>query len=216
MGQLAGGPPIAELAGRAKAASRELALAGGAAKTELLHRAAELLASREAEILAANASDVARAEREGASATTVDRLRLSGARIEAMAAGLRAVAALPDPVGEVVDGWVRPNGLRVRRVRVPLGVIAVIYENRPNVTSRRRRPLPRLGERGRPARLGGGARLEPGDHARRIREALAKTGLPEDCVVLVEDTAHERRAQLMRLRGSSTASSPVAGRPSSR
>ncbi len=88
-----------------------------------------------AAILAANAEDVARAESDGVSATVIDRLRLSSQRIDAMAAGLRQVAALADPVGEVVDGWVRPNGLRIERVRVPLGVVAIIYENRPNVTS---------------------------------------------------------------------------------
>ena len=71
----------------------------------------------------------------GVSDTVVDRLRLDAARIEGMAAGLRQVAALADPVGEVLDGWTRPNGLRISRVRVPLGVVAIIYENRPNVTS---------------------------------------------------------------------------------
>ncbi len=87
------------------------------------------------ELLDANAIDVDRAEESGASPTIVDRLRLSPVRVEAMAQGLRKVAGLPDPVGEIADGWVRPNGLRVRRVRVPLGVVAIVYENRPNVTS---------------------------------------------------------------------------------
>src|SRR5918994_2017755 len=83
----------------------------------------------------AQADDVAAAEAAGVTATVVDRLRLSPARLEGMAAGLRTVAALPDPVGSVVGGWVRPNGLRIEQVRVPLGVVAIVYENRPNVTS---------------------------------------------------------------------------------
>ncbi len=79
--------------------------------------------------------DVARATDQGVSDTVIDRLRLTEAKIEAMASGLRQVASLADPVGEVLDGWTRPNGLRIHRVRVPLGVVAIIYENRPNVTS---------------------------------------------------------------------------------
>ena len=86
-------------------------------------------------MLAANRLDLERAAGRGAGRDAVDRLRLDEARLAPMAEGLRTVAALPDPVGEVVDGWVRPNGLRVERVRVPLGVVGVIYENRPNVTS---------------------------------------------------------------------------------
>ena len=126
---------IAELGRRAKAASRVLALAPTAAKDDALRTAADLLVERSAELLRANAVDVARATDQGVSATVIDRLRLTEAKIEAMATGLRQVAALADPVGEVLDGWTRPNGLRIRRERVPLGVVAIIYENRPNVTS---------------------------------------------------------------------------------
>src|SRR5688500_7837388 len=126
---------VADLGQRAKAASRVLATASTEAKDGGLLVGADLLVERAAEILDANAADVARAEGDGVSATVVDRLRLTSTRIDSMAAGLRKVAALPDPVGEVVDGWVRPNGLRIERVRVPLGVVAIIYENRPNVTS---------------------------------------------------------------------------------
>ncbi|HEY8060542.1 MAG TPA: gamma-glutamyl-phosphate reductase, partial [Acidimicrobiales bacterium] len=124
---------VAELGLRAKAASRALARAASAAKDAALLAAADLLVARSQEILDANAIDVARAEANGVSSTVIDRLRLSPARIDAMAAGLRQVAALADPVGEVLDGWTRPNGLRIQRVRVPLGVVAIIYENRPNV-----------------------------------------------------------------------------------
>ena len=112
-----------------------LATASTEAKDAALLAAADLLLDRHAEILAANAEDVATAEAAGERSTVVDRLRLSDARLQSMAAGLRQVAGLADPVGEVTDGWVRPNGLQVQRVRVPLGVVAIIYENRPNVTS---------------------------------------------------------------------------------
>jgi len=126
---------IAELGRRAKAASRQLALTSTAERNEALLAAADLLVARSDDILAANRVDIDRAESEGVSPTVVDRLRLTPARVESMAGGLRQVAALADPVGEVLDGWVRPNGLRIERVRVPLGVVAIIYENRPNVTS---------------------------------------------------------------------------------
>src|SRR5262245_5496869 len=124
---------IADLGRRAKAASRVLATASTAAKNAALEAAADLLVERAPEILEANNVDVKQAVRRGTSATLIDRMGLSDARIEGMANGLRTVAALADPVGEVVDGWVRPNGLRIERVRVPLGVVAIIYESRPNV-----------------------------------------------------------------------------------
>ncbi len=127
--------PVPELARRAKIASRRLAVASTAEKDAALIAAADLLVARAADLLEANASDVVRAEGTGVSANLVDRLRLTDTRVEAMASGLRQVAALRDPVGEVTDGWVRPNGLRIQRVRVPLGVVAIIYESRPNVTS---------------------------------------------------------------------------------
>src|SRR5918999_755091 len=126
---------VADLGARAKAASRALATASTEAKDAALSAAADLLVERTDDLLAANAADVERELAAGASSTVVDRLRLTDARVEAMAGGLRQVASLPDPVGEVVEGWTRPNGLRISRVRVPLGVVAIIYENRPNVTS---------------------------------------------------------------------------------
>src|SRR5690606_37942402 len=127
--------PVAELGARAKAAARVLATESTAAKDAALLAAADLLVARTSDILEANAVDVARATDDGATATVIDRLRLTEAKIEGMAGGLRQVASLPDPVGEVIGGWVRPNGLRISQVRVPLGVVAIIYENRPNVTS---------------------------------------------------------------------------------
>ena len=126
---------LSELGQRAKAASLALALASTATKDAALAAAADLLSQRSEDILTANAADVERAKADGVPATIIDRLRLSDARIASMAGGLRQVASLADPVGEVVEGWVRPNGIRIEKVRVPLGVVAIVYENRPNVTS---------------------------------------------------------------------------------
>ncbi|HEX9530718.1 MAG TPA: glutamate-5-semialdehyde dehydrogenase [Acidimicrobiales bacterium] len=191
---------LADLGARARAAAVELAAAPTSAKSSGLSAAADLLAQHEAEILHANADDVERAEASGTSATLVDRLRLDPARVAAMADGLRQVAALPDPVGEVVDGWVRPNGLRIRRVRVPLGVIGVIYESRPNVTSDAAGLCVKSGNaaflRGSSAAIRSNIAV-----AAALREGLAKAGLPEDAVVLVEDTSRESATEFMRLRG---------------
>ena len=120
---------------RAKAAARILATVSTDAKNAALLAGADLLESRIDEILVANARDVAREEAGGMAPGLVDRLRLDASRVTGMANGLRQVAALPDPVGEISEGWTRPNGLRINRVRVPLGVVAIIYESRPNVTS---------------------------------------------------------------------------------
>ena len=189
-----------ELGHRARDAARILALASTAAKDEALTRAADLLVDRADEILAANTQDVGRAETAGTAATVVDRLRLTEARVAAMAGGLRTVAGLPDPVGEVVEGWVRPNGLRIRRVRVPLGVVAIVYENRPNVTSDAAALCLKSGNaaflRGSSAALRSNLAI-----ARLLREALAKAGLPEDAAIVVEDTSHEAAIEFMRLRG---------------
>ncbi len=193
--------PIAELGARAKAASRVLANASTETKDDALLAAADLLLDRHAEILASNEQDVAAAEASGTTAAVVDRLRLSDARLQSMADGLRKVAELPDPVGEVADGWTRPNGLRVQRVRVPLGVVAIIYENRPNVTS---------DAFGLCLKAGNAAFLRGSSGAIRsniaiaaaLREGLAKAGLPEDSLVLVEDTSYEAAVEFMRLRES--------------
>ena len=192
--------PMAELGQRAKAASRVLATASTAAKDAALLAAADLLVQRSAEVLAANAQDVARAEADGTRSTVIDRLRLSPDRIEAMAEGLRQVATLADPVGEVVEGWTRPNGLEIAKVRVPLGVVAIIYENRPNVTSDAFGLCLKSGNaaflRGSSAALASNLAV-----ASALREGVAKAGLPEDCLVLVEDTSHEAAAEFMGLRG---------------
>ena len=117
---------MVELGRAAVAAGRAVARSSSASRDEALLSAADLLDARSGAILAANAKDLDRATAAGTDATSLDRLRLDANRVAGMAAGLRDVAALPDPVGEVVDGWVRPNGLRVERVRSPLGVIGII------------------------------------------------------------------------------------------
>src|SRR5436190_11843718 len=120
---------------RARVASRLLARASAGAKNRALEAAAEALLQREKAILAANAKDVKAARSAGRDDAFIDRLFLTAKAVEAMAEGLRAVARLPDPVGEVSDLRERPSGIRVGRMRVPLGVIAIIYESRPNVTA---------------------------------------------------------------------------------
>jgi len=190
---------LPELGWRAKEAARVVARASGAVKDAALEAAADLMVQSATEIVAANAEDVARAESVGTSATVVDRLRLDAPRVEAMADGLRQVATLPDPVGEVVAGWVRPNGLRISRVRVPLGVVGIIYENRPNVTSDAAGLCLKSGNaaflRGSSAAISSNRTI-----ARVLREGVAKAGLPQDAVVLVEDTSRESAVAFMRLR----------------
>jgi glutamate-5-semialdehyde dehydrogenase len=190
---------IADLGRCAKAAGRVLATATTGAKDAALLAAADLLVERADDVAAANADDVAREQPAGVSATVVDRLRLTPARIDAMAGGLRQVAGLADPVGEITEGWVRPNRLRIHKVRVPLGVVAIIYENRPSVTS---------DAFGLCLKSGNSAFLRGSSGAIRsnvaiagvLREALAKAGLPEDALVLVEDTSRAAAVEFMRQR----------------
>ncbi len=192
--------PIPELARRAKAASRRLATASTALKDEALLTAADLLEARSADVLAANSLDVAGAEGAGIPTGLVDRLRLTEDRVAAMASGLRQVAALADPVGEVLDGWVRPNGLRISRVRVPLGVVAIIYESRPNVTSDAAGLCLKSGNaaflRGSSTAVNSNLAI-----AAVLREAVAKAGLPEDSVIVVEDTSRDAAVEFMQQEG---------------
>jgi glutamate-5-semialdehyde dehydrogenase len=192
--------PIPELARRAKAASRVLATASTGLKDDALSAAADLLEARSADVLAANAQDVAAAEAAGIGAGLVDRLRLDEARIGGMAGGLRQVAGLADPVGEVLDGWVRPNGLRISRVRVPLGVVAIIYESRPNVTSDAAALCLKSGNA---AFLRGSSTAFHSNMAIAavLREAVAKAGLPEDSIVLVDDVSRAAATEFMQQRG---------------
>jgi glutamate-5-semialdehyde dehydrogenase len=191
---------LSELGQRAKAASLALALASTATKDAALGAAADLLSQRSEDILTANAADVERAKADGAPATIIDRLRLSDARIASMAGGLRQVASLADPVGEVVEGWVRPNGIRIEKVRVPLGVVAIVYENRPNVTSDAAALCLKSGNAAF-LRGSSGALASNQAIAAVLREGFAKAGLPEDSLVLVEDTSYESAREFMRMRG---------------
>jgi glutamate-5-semialdehyde dehydrogenase len=202
---------LEDLGKRAKDAARTLALSSTAAKDAGLHAAADRLEKQAGDVLAANQADVSRAVAAERAPAVVDRLRLTSARIEAMAAGLRQVAALPDPVGEVVDGWVRPNGLRIERVRVPLGVVAIIYENRPNVTSDAAGLCLKSGNA---AFLRGSSGAIESNQviAHALREGIAEAGLPEDAVLLVEDTSHEAAIEFMRLRGYVDCLIPRGGR----
>src|SRR5215211_2153160 len=124
-----------DMGARARAAARNLALASGEQKNLALGAMARALRDRRSEITAANTEDIGEAKAGGATAAFVDRLALDDQRIESMAAGLEAVRRLPDPVGTMMESWTRPNGMTIERVRVPLGVVGVIYESRPNVTA---------------------------------------------------------------------------------
>ncbi len=192
--------PLTELGQRAKAASRLVARASSAVRNEAIHRAADLLEERTDAVLSANATDVARAEQATTDPTSLDRLRLDAGRLAGMAAGLRTVAALPDPVGEIVDGWVRPNGLRVERVRVPLGVVGIIYENRPNVTSDAAGLCLKAGNavllRGSSSAIDSNMAV-----ASALRDGMDKAGLPTDAVTLVEDTSRASAVAFMQLEG---------------
>ncbi len=192
--------PLVELGRRAKAAARVLAASSSASRNDALRSSADLIEGRTSTILEANAVDVERAAADGADATSLDRLRLDAGRIAGMAAGLRDVAALPDPVGEVTEGWVRPNGLRVQRVRFPLGVIGIIYENRPNVTSDAAGLCLKSGNavllRGSSSAISSNTVV-----AAALRDGLVKAGLPLDAVGLVEDTSRASAVAFMQLEG---------------
>ena len=191
---------IPELARRAKSASRQVARSSTGVRNDALVTAADLLVADEAAVLAANEDDLANARANGVAATLLDRLQLTSAKIAGMAEGLRQVAALPDPVGEVLDGWVRPNGLKISRVRMPLGVVAIIYEMRPNVTSDAAALCLKSGNaaflRGSSAAIASNTAIES-----ILRSAYDKVGLPADALVLVPDTTREGAVTFMQQRG---------------
>ncbi len=193
-------PELEQLAWRVREASRLVARASSSVRDDALALAADLLDEERPALVEANGRDVARAVAAGMADAATDRLRLSESRVHAMAGGLRKVAALPDPVGEVTEGWVRPNGLRVSRVRVPLGVVGVIYENRPNVTSDAAALCLKAGNA---AFLRGSSSAIDSNRAivAVLRRAAVKAGLPEHAVALVEDTSHETAVAFMQLRG---------------
>ena len=188
-----------EQAARAKAAARVLATLNRAAKDAALHAMADALLAATDEVLSANARDVVAAREAGTSAALIDRLALNPARVEGMADGLRALAALADPVGDVVRGWTNPNGVRVRQLRVPLGVVGIIYEARPNVTADAAGICLKSGNaallRGSSSTLNSNRAVTAALHA-----GLVAAGLPADAVQLVAG-GREITDQMMAARG---------------
>jgi glutamate-5-semialdehyde dehydrogenase len=184
----------------AKDASRVLANVPSSVKDRALRAIAQALRANSAYILAENEKDLDAGRKNGLTQSLLDRLALSQQRIEGMADGVCEVASLPDPVGGIVDGNVLPNGIRMQKVRVPLGVIGIIYEARPNVTSDAAALCLKAGNA---VILRGGKEAIHSNLAVAgvMRTALREAGLPEDCVQLVEDTSRETAAGLMRLTG---------------
>jgi glutamate-5-semialdehyde dehydrogenase len=175
---------VADICLAAKAASRELAKLDGATRDAALIAMAEALESRSAEILEANRRDVEQGEADGLTAALLDRLRLDEERLGGIARDVRTIASLPDPVGEVIDGHRLPNGLDVRRVRVPLGVVAVVYEARPNVTIDCSALCIKSGN-AIVLRGSSMAAHSNGALAAAAREAIALAGLPADAISIV-------------------------------
>ncbi len=187
-----------EIGQRARKAARVLALAPTAQKDKALAAIAETIRERKADILAANAEDMAEAKRGGANAAFLDRLALDDKRVAAMAAGVDVIRELADPVGEVTESWTRPNGMTIERVRVPLGVIGIIYESRPNVTADAAALCLKAGNA---AILRGGSESQRSNRAihAAIADGLAQAGLPADAIQLVP--TRDRAAVGMMLAG---------------
>ncbi len=193
-------PTVHDAARLARAAAVELAPMPRSTKDAALHAMAAAVDAEAEQILAANRRDVDRGRAGGLSDALVDRLLLDGDRVAAMAAGLRDIAALPDPVGEVVRGYALPNGLDVQQVRVPLGVVAIVYEARPNVT------VDAAGlclKSGNAVLLRGSASAQQSNRTlvEVLADAAVKAGLPEGCVQLVPGTDRQSVADLMQARG---------------
>lgn len=186
-----------EMGARAKTAARALANAGPLKETALL-RAAQALWERREELLAANAQDMEAGKERGMSRALLDRLALTEARVQSMARAVEEVTQAADPVGRVLSGETRPNGLRIEKVTVPLGVIGIIYEARPNVTSDAAALCLKAGNA---VILRGGKEAFRSNQAvaNVLRNALEEAGLPADCVQLVEDTSRQSAQELMAL-----------------
>jgi glutamate-5-semialdehyde dehydrogenase len=191
---------VGELGRRAKAAAVVLRTASTATKNAALTEAARLIRGEKAAILAANAKDIDAAKKAGMSAALQDRLLLNDARVEAVARGLDDIVALADPVGARIEEWTRPNGLLISRVRVPIGIIGVIYEARPNVTADAGALCIKSGNT---VVLRGGSDSFHSSRAivELLRRALATAGLPEDCVQLVPTTDRAAVGELLRATG---------------
>ncbi|MBI4422533.1 MAG: glutamate-5-semialdehyde dehydrogenase [Elusimicrobia bacterium] len=189
---------VESIARRAKAAARELARAPRELKDEALRRMAQALRAAAGEALAANAAEAEAARAGGAGAAFVDRLTLDPRRLESACRALERVASLPDPVGQTRDYAVRPNGLRIRRMRVPLGVIAIVYESRPQVTADAAGLCLKSGNaailRGGKEALRTNARI-----ARALQDGAASAGLPPGCVGFLDDPDREAVRRLLAL-----------------
>ncbi|MBU5431571.1 glutamate-5-semialdehyde dehydrogenase [Intestinimonas sp. MSJ-38] len=189
-----------QLAKQAKEAARQLALYDTEQKNRALLAIAQALEDNIPAILAANARDVESAQENGVRPTMIDRLRLDEGRVRSMAEGARQVAQLPDPTGNVLETIHRPNGMVIEKVSVPMGVIGIIYEARPNVTVD---SAVLCFKAGSAAFLRGGkeAFFSNAQLAKVMRSALEQEGLCPDCVVLLDDTSRETAQQMMGLRG---------------
>ena len=191
---------VADLADRAKIASRSLARLSTKKKNALLLAVAEQLEAREKEILQANRGDVQAAKEAGLSGALLDRLELNPKRFAEMVEGVRKVAALSDPVGEVLRKWKQPNGLEISKIRVPLGLIGIIYESRPNVTVDSAVLCLKTGNA---TLLRGGREAKASNRAlaSALSEAALKQGLPAEIVALVENEGRESIPEMCRLEG---------------
>lgn len=186
------------IGGRAKEAAAKLNLLGQEEKAAALRAAAEALRREAGVLLEANEGDVARAQEKGIKDSLIDRLRLTKDRIDSMAAGLEEVAMLEDPIGEIISMKKRPNGLMIGQKRVPLGVVGIIYESRPNVTAD---AFGLCFKTGNAAILRGGSDAIGSNLAitRVLQESLKKSGLPEYAVQLISDTGRDTAARFMKL-----------------
>ena len=189
---------LIDIASKSRNASAQLSRASSGLKNEALNKMAQDLVEKSAYIIAENQKDVEEAESKGQSSAMIDRLTLTPQRIEKIAQGLREVAALTDPVGEVVRMWTRPNGLKVGRMRIPLGVIGIIYESRPNVTA---------DAAGLCLKSGNAVILRGGSETIRsnmaigqiLREALTELGLPEDAIQIIPITDRNAVLEMLKL-----------------
>ncbi|MFD4167390.1 glutamate-5-semialdehyde dehydrogenase [Streptomyces albidoflavus] len=192
--------PVTLAGRRAQEAAAGLAALPRAVKDDALRAVADALGARSEEIVAANAGDVRRAEEAGTAASVVDRLTLTADRVRAIAADVRHIVTLPDPVGQVVRGSTLPNGIDLRQVRVPLGVVGIIYEARPNVTVDAAALCLKSGNA---VLLRGSSSAKESNTAlvAVLRDAVAAAGLPADAVQLVPGDTHDSVRELMRARG---------------
>ena len=191
---------VADLANRAKVASRSLARLSTKKKNALLLAVAEQLEAREKEILQANQVDLQAAKETGLSGALLDRLDLNSKRLAEMVEGVRKVAVLSDPVGEVLRKWKQPNGLEISKIRVPLGLIGIIYESRPNVTVDSAVLCLKTGNA---TLLRGGREAKASNRALAcaLTEAAVRQGLPPEIVALVENEGRESIPEMCRLEG---------------